>query len=55
VKSPVKSPVTTPVTSPVYDDGTCIGGGSDYADIRELIEAYKRRIRELERLLPENQ
>mgnify|MGYP003302452365 CR=1 FL=1 len=41
--------------SPV-DDGQPKGkDGTDYDAIRKLIEAYKQKIKELEKLLPENQ
>ena len=44
-----------PVVGIEPSPGTGSAGGDDYADIRRQIEQYKRRISELEGMLPENQ
>ena len=45
------SPVGGNTEPPISDD---YGNGTDYDAIRKLIEAYKQKINELEKLLPEN-
>jgi subtilisin family serine protease len=49
---PAPSPVPTPVPSPDNGRGD---DGTDYDAIRKLIESYKKKINDLEKLLPENQ
>lgn len=54
-RTPAPAPVLAPAPSPSPKPKPRPDAGTDYDAIRELIEAYKKKISELEKLLPENQ